>query len=202
MVSVGFSIWPVIDEPARTAHVPGPPDFLMPAAKTEWLRLADEAYALGLLTVLDHTLFAVYCQSVGRWLLAKRWLSKAIADAAADSDDGSGLVVAILAPLASVAASRASRPSAPPPLSGSRHRAPRARRGGAPRRANRACRSPQCRQSRASRLIAPPASVPGAAARHVEGRGTSAAWSGSRRGPWYAEFGIDEGACGWQVYPQ
>ena len=24
-------------QPARTAHVPGPPDFLMPAAKAEWL---------------------------------------------------------------------------------------------------------------------------------------------------------------------
>jgi P27 family predicted phage terminase small subunit len=81
-------------QPARAAHVPGPPDFLMPAAKTEWLRLADEAHALGLLTLLDTTLFAVYCQSVGRWLQAEELLAKAVAEAAANGDDGAGLAVA------------------------------------------------------------------------------------------------------------
>jgi P27 family predicted phage terminase small subunit len=81
-------------QPARTAHVPGPPDFLMPAAKAEWLRLADELHALGLLTVLDTTTFAVYCQSVARWLLAEEMLAKAIADAAANGDDGVGFVTA------------------------------------------------------------------------------------------------------------
>jgi P27 family predicted phage terminase small subunit len=81
-------------QPARTEQVPEPPDFLMPAAKAEWARLAPEAHALGLLTALDVTLFAVYCQSVGRWMAAEDLLVKAVAEAAADGDDGGGLAVA------------------------------------------------------------------------------------------------------------
>jgi P27 family predicted phage terminase small subunit len=65
----------------------------MPAAKAEWLRLADELHALGLLTVLDVTTFALHCQNVGRWLLAEEMLAKAIAEAAANGDDGGGLTI-------------------------------------------------------------------------------------------------------------
>jgi P27 family predicted phage terminase small subunit len=81
-------------QPARTEQPPEPLEFLLPAAKAEWSRLAPELHALGLLTALDVTLFGLYCQSVARWLLAEELLAKAIREAAADGDDGGGLVVA------------------------------------------------------------------------------------------------------------
>jgi P27 family predicted phage terminase small subunit len=80
--------------PERTEQLPEPPAFLMPAAKAEWHQRAGELHALGLLASLDVMLFAAYCQSVARWLLAEELLAKAIADAAADGDDGGGLLVA------------------------------------------------------------------------------------------------------------
>jgi P27 family predicted phage terminase small subunit len=59
-------------QPTRTEAPPEPPDFLCGAAKGEWRRLAPEMHALGLLTALDQSLFAVYCQTFGRWLEAER----------------------------------------------------------------------------------------------------------------------------------
>jgi P27 family predicted phage terminase small subunit len=58
-------------QPARTEAPPEPLDFLCDAAKTEWRRLAPEMHALGLLTALDQSLFAIYCSSVARWLTAE-----------------------------------------------------------------------------------------------------------------------------------
>jgi P27 family predicted phage terminase small subunit len=76
-------------QPMVTPDVPEPPGFLLPAAKAEWLRLGPELHALGLLTTLDITAFAVYCQAMGRWLLAEELLAKAAEGDAA----GGGLVV-------------------------------------------------------------------------------------------------------------
>jgi P27 family predicted phage terminase small subunit len=61
-------------QPARTEAPPEPLDFLCEAAQAEWRRLAPELHRLGLLTVLDRSVFAIYCQTFGRWLTAERLL--------------------------------------------------------------------------------------------------------------------------------
>ena len=43
-----------------------PPGFLMPAAKDEWWRVAPQLHYLGLLTAIDVTALAAYCQACGR----------------------------------------------------------------------------------------------------------------------------------------
>jgi P27 family predicted phage terminase small subunit len=70
-------------------EIPAPPEFLTPAAKDEWWRLASELHRLRLLTQLDVGVFAVYCQSYSNWVEAERELAKA---AAADPETG-GLLV-------------------------------------------------------------------------------------------------------------
>jgi P27 family predicted phage terminase small subunit len=62
-------------QPARTEEVPEPLDFLCEAGKAEWRRVAPELCRLGLLTVLDRPVFAVYCSSYGRWATAERLLA-------------------------------------------------------------------------------------------------------------------------------
>jgi P27 family predicted phage terminase small subunit len=61
-------------QPTRTEEVPEPPDFLCEAAKAEWRRLAPELCRLNLLTTLDRSLFAVYCETFGHWMEAERQL--------------------------------------------------------------------------------------------------------------------------------
>jgi phage terminase small subunit len=58
--------------PEIPATVPEPPDFLMPSAKDEWHRLAEGLHRIGLLTALDASAFAVYCQTFARWQQASR----------------------------------------------------------------------------------------------------------------------------------
>ena len=50
------------NEPKPGGHAE-PPDFLTAEALTEWERLAPELEAIGLLTVADQSVFAVYCQA-------------------------------------------------------------------------------------------------------------------------------------------
>jgi phage terminase small subunit len=66
------------DEPAPEipAAIPEPPDFLMPSAKDEWHRLAEGLRRLGLLTTLDTSVFAVYCETFARWKQAEELLAQ------------------------------------------------------------------------------------------------------------------------------
>ena len=48
------------------------PEWLSPEAKAEWRRLAPELERLGLLTPLDRSAFAAYCQSFAHWRQAQR----------------------------------------------------------------------------------------------------------------------------------
>ena len=61
--------------PEIPATVPEPPDFLMPSAKDEWHRLAEGLHRIGLLTALDASAFAVYCQTFARWQQAEQMLA-------------------------------------------------------------------------------------------------------------------------------
>ena len=60
--------------PPRTR--PSCPAHLTPTAKTEWKRLATVLHELGLLTQIDRTMLAAYCQAYGRWVEAERRLKE------------------------------------------------------------------------------------------------------------------------------
>lgn len=55
-----------------------PPAWLGADARSEWERVAPELDRMGLLSVVDLTLLAAYCQQVGRMLQAERELAEHI----------------------------------------------------------------------------------------------------------------------------
>lgn len=58
-------------EPKPKATLPACPQWLTPAARKEWRRVAKELAALGLLSELDRTALAMYCQALAEYLEAK-----------------------------------------------------------------------------------------------------------------------------------
>lgn len=55
---------------------PTPPEFLNTDAKVEWGRVVGTLYRAGLMTELDRSVLAAYCQAYGRWAQAERALSR------------------------------------------------------------------------------------------------------------------------------
>lgn len=64
------------NEPQPDLSIPDCPDWLLPEAKEEWERVAPQLNKLGLLTQLDRTALAAYCQSYAKWAEAERWLKE------------------------------------------------------------------------------------------------------------------------------
>lgn len=64
-------------KPEVTPIVPDPPDWLEAYAKAEWHEVAPRLHSMGLLTVVDLSFFAAYCQSYARWRAAEEWISEA-----------------------------------------------------------------------------------------------------------------------------
>lgn len=54
------------------AGVPPCPDYLDAVAKKEWVRMSHLLEPLGLLTAIDGTALALFCQAYSRWLEADR----------------------------------------------------------------------------------------------------------------------------------
>ncbi|MCU9848951.1 phage terminase small subunit P27 family [Defluviimonas sp. WL0024] len=63
-------------EPKPPTSQPTCPAHLSPTAKTEWKRLATVLNEIGLLTQIDRTVLAAYCQAYGRWVEAERKLAE------------------------------------------------------------------------------------------------------------------------------
>ncbi len=63
-------------EPKPPTALPTCPAHLSPTAKTEWRRLARILNEIGLLTQIDRTVLAAYCQAYGRWVGAERRLAE------------------------------------------------------------------------------------------------------------------------------
>lgn len=63
-------------EPRPAAGLPTCPAHLNPSARAEWKRLAAELQAIGILTRIDRSVLAGYCQSWGRWVEAERKLKE------------------------------------------------------------------------------------------------------------------------------
>lgn len=64
------------DEPQPTPTAPAPPAFLKKEALEEWNRLAPELERLGLLTIVDGSALAAYCQAYRRWIQAERKINR------------------------------------------------------------------------------------------------------------------------------
>ena len=64
------------DEPMPDAAIPTCPSHLDEVAVAEWDRLVPELYELGLLTKIDRTSLAAYCQLYSRWVDAERQIQK------------------------------------------------------------------------------------------------------------------------------
>ena len=62
-------------EAKPSAGLPSAPAHLSNDAKVEWRRVAPELYRGGLLTIIDRSILAAYCQSYGRWRVAETVLA-------------------------------------------------------------------------------------------------------------------------------
>lgn len=63
-------------EPKPEKRAPKCPSWLEPEAKKEWKRMAKVLETMGILTQIDMTAFAGYCQAYARWKEAEEFLSK------------------------------------------------------------------------------------------------------------------------------
>jgi P27 family predicted phage terminase small subunit len=63
-------------------EIPDCPRHLWPAAKKEWKRISPELERYGLISKLDRSALALYCQCYARWVWAEEQLTRAM-DAAA-----------------------------------------------------------------------------------------------------------------------
>ena len=63
-------------EPRPGPAIPTCPSHLSPTGKAEWKRLARQLQQLGILSQLDRSVLAAYCQSYGRWVEAERKLKE------------------------------------------------------------------------------------------------------------------------------
>jgi len=64
------------NEPTPAKKAPKCPSWLDNEAKKEWRRLTKQLENLGLLTNVDMTAFAGYCQAYARWKEAEEFISK------------------------------------------------------------------------------------------------------------------------------
>lgn len=64
------------NEPKPEKKAPKCPAWLEPGAKKEWRRMSKTLEAIGVLTQVDATAFAGYCQAYARWKEAEEFLSK------------------------------------------------------------------------------------------------------------------------------
>ena len=63
------------NEPIPAKGMPKCPSWLLPEAKKEWKRLAENLAQLGILTEIDMAAFAAYCQSYARWKEAQEHIT-------------------------------------------------------------------------------------------------------------------------------
>jgi P27 family predicted phage terminase small subunit len=63
-------------EPKPVTAIPTCPAHLSATAKAEWKRLAHHLHDLGVISELDRSALAAYCQAYGRWVEAERKLKE------------------------------------------------------------------------------------------------------------------------------
>lgn len=63
-------------EPRPVTAIPDCPNHLSATAREEWERLATYLHELKIITALDRSAFAAYCQAYGRWVEAEEKLKE------------------------------------------------------------------------------------------------------------------------------
>jgi phage terminase small subunit len=61
-------------EPTPPEATPDCPEQLSDEARADWHRLVDTLVRMGVITIVDRAVLAVYCQAYGRWLEAEQKL--------------------------------------------------------------------------------------------------------------------------------
>ena len=64
------------DEPKPPAVIPKCPTWLDKEAKKEWRRMVTELDPLGMLTLIDRSVLARYCDNFSKWMAAEKALQK------------------------------------------------------------------------------------------------------------------------------
>jgi len=64
-------------EPDVVENVPDPPEFLSDTAKEEWYSISVKLHNIGVLTDIDLSMLALYCQAYGRWVDAEKKITPA-----------------------------------------------------------------------------------------------------------------------------
>jgi P27 family predicted phage terminase small subunit len=64
------------NEPHPRSGIPQPPKHLDAYAMAEWNRIAPELEAIGLLSTIDGSALAAYCQCISRWMQAEEALAR------------------------------------------------------------------------------------------------------------------------------
>ena len=65
-----------LNEPKPKGKSPACPKWLEAEAKKEWRRISKQLEGLGILTEIDMTAFAGYCQAYARWKEAEEFITK------------------------------------------------------------------------------------------------------------------------------
>jgi P27 family predicted phage terminase small subunit len=63
-------------KPPAGDRPPSPPSYLGKVARAEWARLAKRLHGVGLLTEVDRSKFAMYCQAYARWQEAEQVITE------------------------------------------------------------------------------------------------------------------------------
>lgn len=72
----------LMDELQPLVEIPNCPAHLLPEARREWKRIVPELERYGLISKLDRSALALYCQAYARWVWAEQQLQAAAAAAA------------------------------------------------------------------------------------------------------------------------
>ncbi len=67
---------PIAEHVKVSSQAPKCPTWLEPEAKKEWKRLVKQLEMIGILSEIDMTAFAGYCQAYARWKEAEEFISK------------------------------------------------------------------------------------------------------------------------------
>ncbi len=64
------------NEPKAPPHLPAAPAYLCDVAKAEWRKTGKRLAAMGIMTDIDTSALAAYCQAFARWVDAEEHLNK------------------------------------------------------------------------------------------------------------------------------
>lgn len=67
----------LVDGLQPEVEIPGCPRHLLPEARKEWRRITPELERYGLISKLDRTALALYCQAYARWVWAEEQMARA-----------------------------------------------------------------------------------------------------------------------------